>query len=63
LLGNSVGELAPFDRNRNLGLNPAWTIALTCEYASSDWVPPISMSGFLATYFSTTGVRSAVSEG
>ena len=31
LLGNSVGELAPFERNRNLGLNPAWTIAFTCE--------------------------------
>ena len=30
LLGNSTGEFAPFERNRNFGSNFSWIIALTC---------------------------------
>ena len=63
LLGNSVGELAPLAKNRNFGLYSAWTSAFTCEYASSDCVPPTIMSGFGAIAFATIGVRSVVSAG
>ena len=63
LLGNSTGELAPFERNRYLGLNLSWIMALTCEYASADWVPATTMSGLAAATLATMGVRSAVSGG
>src|SRR4029077_4526703 len=54
---------APLERNRYFGLNFSWIMALTCPYASTDCVPPTTMSGLAAATFATIGVRSAVSGG